>query len=153
MTNNPIDPRGRLTRRAYLPSLVLSNLALLGVMDIPSQTAGSRMMVVIGTILVVWAFYCTWSKRLHDIGRSGTLAAINVLLVSAAGIILNTQSGQTFGLVAVGLLSLAMISGGYIMLAPPLRGPNAYGPDPRLPVTQTTDAPAPEAPLPEVAAA
>lgn len=153
MTNNPIDPRGRLTRRAYLPSLVLSNLALLGVMDIPSQTAGSRMMVVIGTILVVWAFYCTWSKRLHDIGRSGTLAAINVLLVSAAGIILNTQSGQTFGLMAVGLLSLAMISGGYIMLAPPLRGPNAYGPDPRLPVTQTADASAPEAPSPEVAAA
>jgi uncharacterized membrane protein YhaH (DUF805 family) len=146
MTNNPIDPRGRLTRRAYLPSLVLANLALLGVMDIPSQTAGSRLMVVMGTILVVWAFYCTWSKRLHDIGRNGMLAAINVLLVSAAGIILNTQSGQTFGLTAVGLLSLAMISGGYIMLAPPHRGPNIHGPDPRLPVTQTGQAPVADVP-------
>ena len=146
MTDNPIDPRGRLTRRAYLPSLVLANLALLGVMGIPSDTAGSRLMVVIGTILAVWAFYCTWSKRLHDIGRSGTLAAINVLLVSAAGIILNTQSGQTFGLIAVGLLSLAMISGGYIMLAPPVRGPNAYGPDPRLPVIQTVQTSHPHTP-------
>lgn len=131
MTYNPVDPRGRLRRLAYLPTLVVMNLSLRGVQCLPSTTAFSRMVVVLGTIFVLWIFYCTWAKRLHDIGRSGRLAVINVTLVSAAGVILNTQSGMTLGYVAVGLLSGAMIIGGYLLIAPPSKGANRYGADPR----------------------
>jgi len=131
MPYNPVDPRGRLRRLAYLPTLMLMNLSLRGVQCLPSTTATSRMMVVLATILVLWIFYCTWAKRLHDIGKSGRLAVVNVALVSTAGIILNTQTGVALGYVAVGMLSAAMIIGGYLLIAPPSKGDNAYGPDPR----------------------
>ena len=131
MPYNPVDPRGRLRRLAYLPTLMLMNFALKGVQCIPSETAATRMLVVLMTIFVVWIFYCTWAKRLHDMGRSGRLAAVNVLLVSTAGIILNTQSGVAMGNAAVLMLSAAMIVGGYLLIAPPSKLENRYGPDPR----------------------
>jgi uncharacterized membrane protein YhaH (DUF805 family) len=107
------------------------NLSMRGVQCIPSETAASRMLVVLATIFVLWIFYCTWAKRLHDIGRSGRLAAVNVVLVCAAGIVLNTQSGVVLGNLAVAMLSAAMIIGGYLLIAPPSKGMNAYGADPR----------------------
>lgn len=131
MPYNPVDPRGRLRRLVYLPVLILMNFALRGVQCIPSETAASHMFVVLATIFVLWVFYCTWAKRLHDMGRSGRLAVLNVLLVSSAGTILNTQSGVGLGYAAVVMLSAAMMIGGYLLIAPPSRGHNPYGPDPR----------------------
>lgn len=131
MTYNPVNPAGRLRRLAYAPTLVLLNLSIVGVGCLPSGTAATKMASVLATLFVVWVCYCTWSKRLHDAGRSSLLAAINIVLVSTSGIILNTQSEPALGYAAIAMLSMAIMIGGYLLVAPPTAKAIKYGPDPR----------------------
>jgi uncharacterized membrane protein YhaH (DUF805 family) len=131
----PVTPEGRMRRANYALSLLVLNLAMVGAGAIlPDQNPESATVRLVMTLALSWLLYCVMARRLHDAGRSQTLAAILLGLVAVGNLLmghpLDPSSAQSIQ-AGRALVVVATAIGLYVLVAPPKRGANRYGQDPR----------------------
>lgn len=128
-----IDGKGRARRAEYwwwmLFSIVVSLIA--GVIDLLfglnpyTGMPNSQILGMIAGLALLAPSVSVMSRRLHDVGRSGWIAAAP-FVASAIGALLGPLLGGIFSLLAlVGFIVIGVLPGNV--------GPNQYGPDPKAP--------------------
>lgn len=154
MITNPFTPNGRMRRLQYAGTILVANI--LGVMlreALSGTTPAEAVITFAGMMIILWPLYCSMSKRLHDADKPSIPALVALGLAIASSIF--AQTGETLMTeqihLADGLAALTALGAGlialYILIAPPTRGPNRYGEDPRAPefIETPIDGPPPSA--------
>lgn len=126
--------KGRMSRKGF----VVIFFAMHGVEKLTNAIFGPLPPGYLSLLVIVFAMYlyaCAIAKRLHDLGKTMTLA-VNVFLAEIAMIVLGLAMGKAMfrdGLAALfsigALICIAGVSF-YALLATGQKGDNAYGPDP-----------------------
>ena len=134
-----LDPRGRLTARAFRHRLVRLLLAFFGLLCAAIWFAslglrGLAILTIAGILPVALSALAQTNRRLHDRDRSGWWLGLYLLLEGIATLPL--EQGIETHPVPVILLVAALL--GYFawfcvetLLRPGTTGPNRYGPAPR----------------------
>lgn len=123
-------PHGRMRRTEYAATLAVLNFAMLGASSFrPGPDPLSTLVRAALILPLAWLLYCAMSRRLHDAGRDGLVAA----LVLGAVVVGDRLSGIDAVPAATGPCCLAAAAslGLFILLAPPTASASRYGPDPR----------------------
>lgn len=124
-------PVGRMRRIDYATALAVLNLSMIGAAAFsPGADASSTAVRSVLLLPLAWLFYCAMSRRLHDAGRSRTLA----VLILAAVVVGDRLHGATAPVAAIGTVALvtASLAGLYVLIAPPSPDAARYGTDPRI---------------------
>lgn len=129
------SPAGRMRRTSYVVTLAVLNLAMVGTSALlaePMPGVGAiRGAMMLG---LSWLLYCSMSRRLHDAGRKSTFAAVLLGCVALGSIMISIGMREDVlrsVMLGRGCIVIGAIIGLYILVAPPTKGPNAYGIDPR----------------------
>lgn len=126
--------RGRIRRRTYwlrslAAALVVGFVAVVG--ELLRPFAAPLGLALVGGAILTGAWICASLvvRRFHDHGRHGWMG-----LAALAGATTVGSAGQWIG-AGLPAMTLAAVVGlalsFYVGFVPGVRGPNAYGPDPR----------------------
>lgn len=143
-----LDPKGRINRQPFWIGFVILFVAgiVLGLIPLIGQIVG---------LLLLYPWTCLYSKRLHDMGKSGWLqlamygifivGVIVAIVLGGGGMIMAMAGGQNdpaamaaltsgLGIASLAFLLACLLCLGFLIwvgVTPGEPGPNQYGPSPK----------------------